>query len=181
MDHMNKHLFDWIAIEDPNGDAQDDNIEEEDEVDSNLGDFEDFDHEEVDEVVSMKRARSVNENKENFLSIFCPNDHNDVDDGAKIALAVGMKFTHQSELKYCFTNYIVKHEYDPWYETNNSIRLLVRCCKGRDPTCPFRPWTSWMKKERTFQIKFLQTIHNCYSALKLGSIVLLTSGLESKL
>ena len=66
---------------------------------------------------------------------------------------IGMNFTHASEDRYCLTNYAVKHEYDLWYENNDANILLVRCSKGRNPTCPFRLWASKIREEMAFQTK----------------------------
>ncbi|KAL7585933.1 uncharacterized protein LOC111921312 [Lactuca sativa] len=82
-----------------------------------------------------------------------------------------MKYSTTVELKYSLSCYAVANGYDLWYEKNDKTRLLVRCCKGKHPTCPFRLYASWMKEEHTFQIKSLITEHKCSRAFKLGSIV----------
>lgn len=84
---------------------------------------------------------------------------------------LGMHFSSPSELKACLSNYAVANGYDLWYDRNDKHRLLVKCCKGKTPQCPFRLWASWMKEERTFQIKSLKKEHSCSRAFKLGSIV----------
>ncbi|CAI9294076.1 unnamed protein product [Lactuca saligna] len=102
-----------------------------------------------------------------FLNKLCPNDeeeedptteqlppvhpmHNSEQQWDQMAPVLGMKFTNPSELKHCLTNYVVKYGYDLWYEKNDKYRLLVKCCKGKEPICPFRLWASWMQEERTF-------------------------------
>lgn len=49
--------------------------------------------------------------------------------------------------------YMVAHGYDLYFEKNDKDILLVKCCKEKAPQCPFRLWASWMKEEKTFQIK----------------------------
>ena len=89
-----------------------------------------------------------------------------------MAPVLGMKFTHPSELKYCLSNYDVKHGYDFWFEKNDKDILLMKCCKGKVPTCPFRLWASWMQEGKTFRIKSLISNHNCSTTFKLGSMVI---------
>nr|KAJ0210961.1 hypothetical protein LSAT_V11C400213480 [Lactuca sativa] len=81
-----------------------------------------------------------------------------------------MKFSSPAELKSSLSNYVVAHVYDLYYEKNGKDRLLVKCCKGKTPQCPFRSWAFWMKDEQKFQIKFIKD-HSCLRAIKLGSIV----------
>nr|KAJ0220123.1 hypothetical protein LSAT_V11C200099760 [Lactuca sativa] len=82
-----------------------------------------------------------------------------------------MRFSSPAELKSSLSNYAVAHGYDLYYEKNDKDKLLVKCCKGKRPQCPFRLWASWMKDEQTFQIKSLREDHSCSRAFKLGSIV----------
>ncbi|KAL4590077.1 hypothetical protein LXL04_002996 [Taraxacum kok-saghyz] len=58
-----------------------------------------------------------------------------------------------------------------WYEKNDKGRLLVKCCKGKSLTCHFRLYGTWMKEEKSFQIKSLINDHNYSRAFKLGCIV----------
>nr|KAJ0185685.1 hypothetical protein LSAT_V11C900486450 [Lactuca sativa] len=86
-----------------------------------------------------------------------------------------MKFANPLELKLCLTNYAVKNGYDLWFEKNDHQKLLAKCCKykknKKSKSCPFRLWATWMKNERSFQIKSLIDRHNCARVFKFGSIV----------
>ncbi|XP_052623735.1 uncharacterized protein LOC128129082 [Lactuca sativa] len=88
---------------------------------------------------------------------------------------LGMKFANPLELKLCLTNYAVKNGYDLWFEKNDHQKLLAKCCKykknKKSKSCPFRLWATWMKNERSFQIKSLIDRHNCARVFKFGSIV----------
>ncbi|CAI9263650.1 unnamed protein product [Lactuca saligna] len=135
----------------------------------------------------MKRATTTIQNKDRFLNKLCPNVeeeedsnveqlphvypvHNSEQQWDEMAPVLGMKFTNPTELKQCLTNYAVKHGYDLWYEKNDKNRLLVKCCKDKEPSCPFRLWASWMQEERTFQIKSLKSSHNCGRVFKIGLV-----------
>ncbi|CAI9289371.1 unnamed protein product [Lactuca saligna] len=61
----------------------------------------------------------------------------------KMVPVLGMKFANPLELKLCLTNYVVR----------NGL------------------WATWMKNERSFQIKSLIDRHNCARVFKFGSIV----------
>ncbi|KAL4557968.1 hypothetical protein LXL04_036164 [Taraxacum kok-saghyz] len=178
VDHDHEPIFEWIALEEPEEDEAEDQDDEDD--DSVIPDGE-KDHEEDEEVISVRRT--VNDH---FLNKLCPveNDFEEGDEALpnyprhdetqawnQIEPELGMHFSSPSELKACLSNYAVANGYDLWYDRNDKHRLLVKCCKGKTPQCPFRLWTSWMKEERTFQIKSLKKEHSCSRAFKLGSIV----------
>ena len=178
VDHDDEPIFEWIALELPEEDEAEDQDDEEDEEVIPDGEK---DHEEDEEVISVRRT--VNDH---FLNKLCPieNDFEEGDEALpnyprhdetqawnKMEPELGMHFSSPSELKACLSNYAVANGYDLWYDRNDKHRLLVKCCKGKTPQCPFRLWASWMKEERTFQIKSLKKEHSCSRAFKLGSIV----------
>ncbi|KAL4565604.1 hypothetical protein LXL04_029706 [Taraxacum kok-saghyz] len=178
VNHDDEPIFEWIALELPEEDEAEDQDDEEDEEVIPDGER---DHEEDEEVPSVRRT--VNDH---FLNKLCPVQnnfeegdealpnyprHDETQAWIKMEPELGMHFSSPSELKACLSNYAVANGYDLWYDRNDKHRLLVKCCKGKTPQCPFRLWASWMKEERTFQIKSLKKEHSCSRAFKLGSIV----------
>ena len=79
--------------------------------------------------------------------------HDETSECDQMVPLLGMKFSNHEELKHCMRNYAVTHGYDFDYEKDDKNRLLVKCCKSKEPKCPFRLWASLMKNKRTFQIK----------------------------
>nr|KAJ0213335.1 hypothetical protein LSAT_V11C400182760 [Lactuca sativa] len=173
VDHHHEPLFDWIQEEE--AEFEDEDLVSIDDVDSILEDGLKAQHVEDDEVISLKRNFN-----DPFLNKLCPiqnddlveEDHNAIrpiyprhdhtQEWNQMKPRLGMKCSTTAELKYSLSCYAVENGYDLWYEKNGKTRLLVRCCKGKHPTCPFRLYASWMKEEHTFQ---------CSRACKLGSIV----------
>ncbi|CAI9293941.1 unnamed protein product [Lactuca saligna] len=155
-----------------------------DDVDSILEDGLKAQHVEDDEVISLKRNFN-----DPLLNKLCPiqnddlveEDHNAIrpiyprhdhtQEWNQMKPRLGMKYSTIAKLKYSLSCYVVANGYDLWYKKNDKTRLLVTCCKGKNPTCPFCLYASWMKEEHTFQIKSLITEHNYSRAFKLGSIV----------
>nr|KAJ0208880.1 hypothetical protein LSAT_V11C400179400 [Lactuca sativa] len=170
-----------IGYEETN--LEDDDLVSIDDVDSILEDGLKVEHVEDDEVISLKRTFN-----DHFLNKLCPiqnddlvqDDHNAIrpiyprhdhtQEWNEMKPRLGMKYSTIAELKYSLICYDVANGYDMWYEKNDKTRLLFRCCKGKNLTCPFRLYASWMKEEHTFQIKSLITEHKCSRAFKLGSI-----------
>ena len=181
IDYMDEPLFEWLEKEDPESDNEAVEMNDEEDVDSQLYDNEKWEHEEDEEVVSIKRTTN-----DHFLNKLCPIEFEDEEDEGpqrtvfpvhdatkdwkEMTPVIGMKFANPV-LKFSLSNYAVANGYDLYYEKNDKDRLLVKCCKNRIPSCPFRLWASWMKNERTFQIKSLQSEHTCGRAFKLGSII----------
>lgn len=180
IDHYNEPLFDWIGDEESDKDIED---SEHEEVDEKFDDGAKLSHEDDEQVVSTKRT--VNDH---FLNILCPVDeeendevrdheepiyprHDESMDWRNMTPMIGMRFANPAALKMLLSNYAVANGYDLWFERNDKERLLVNCCKGKEPKCPFRLWASWVKDEKTFQIKTLIPDHKCSRAFKLGSIV----------
>nr|KAJ0193954.1 hypothetical protein LSAT_V11C800406000 [Lactuca sativa] len=177
VDHHHEPLFDWIQEEE--AELEDEDLVSIDDVDSILEDGLKAQHVEDDEVISLKRNFN-----DPFLNKLCPiqnddlveEDHNAIrpiyprhdhtQEWNQMKPRLGMKYSTTAELKYSLSCYAVANGYDLWYEKNNKTRLLVRCCKGKHPTCPFRLYASWMKEEHTFQINTSVLRH-----FKLGSIV----------
>ncbi|CAI9287868.1 unnamed protein product [Lactuca saligna] len=182
VDHHHEPLFDRIQEE--KADLEDEDLVSIDDVESILEDGLKTEHVEDDEVISLKRNFN-----DPFLNKLCPiqNDdlveedrnvirpiyprHDHTQEWNQMKPRLGMKYSTTAKLKYSLSCYAVVNGYDLWYEKNDNTRLLVRCCKGKNPTCPFRLYTSWIKEEHTFQIKSLITEHKCSRAFKLGSIV----------
>nr|KAJ0203638.1 hypothetical protein LSAT_V11C500254590 [Lactuca sativa] len=182
VDHHHEPLFDWIQEEE--ADLEDDDLVSIDDVESILEDGLKAEHVEDDEVISLKR----NFNDE-FFNKLCPIQNDDLDEEDHNAIRpiyprhdhtqesnemkprLGMKYFTTVELKYSLICYAVANGYDLWHEKNDKSRLLVRCCKRKNPACPFRLYASWMKEEHTFQIKSLIIEHKCSRAFKLRSIV----------
>ncbi|CAI9304035.1 unnamed protein product [Lactuca saligna] len=184
IDHDNEPLFEWIQKEEPDNEEL---VYSEEDVDSVLADDENCEHEEDECVTSSKRIfkRAYNDK---FLNKLCPvlvedeyekgNElpavyprHDATQEWRKMKPELGMRFSSPAELKSSLSNYAVAHGYDLYYEKNDKDRLLVKCCKGKIPQCPFRLWASWMKDEQTFQINSLREDHSCSRTFKLGSIV----------
>ncbi|KAL4570881.1 hypothetical protein LXL04_026545 [Taraxacum kok-saghyz] len=185
VDQYEEPLFEWIQNEEP--EVEDDDGQSEDDEDVKFNDGIKCDHQEDDEVISIRRT--VNDH---FLSKLCPVEvearldedeqsnvdqppiyprHDDIQPWDKMIPELGKQFASPVELKELISNYAVANGYYLWYEKNDKGRLLVKCCKGKLPKCPFRLYTTWMKEEKTFQIKSLINDHNCSRAFKLGSVV----------
>ena len=81
---------------------------------------------------------------------------------------LGMRFVNPKKLKHVLCNYVVANGYQLCNKTNDSRRLLVKCCSG---ACKFRLWAFWMSEEKSFQIKCVINEHNCARNFKLGSII----------
>ncbi|CAI9279777.1 unnamed protein product [Lactuca saligna] len=182
VDHYHEPLFDWIQEEEAY--LEDEDLVSIDDVDSILEDGLKVEHVKDDEVISLKRIFNdhflnklyqiqnddlVQDDHNAIRPIYPRHDH--TQDWNEMKPRLGMKYSTTAELKYSLICYVVANGYDLWYEKNDKNRLLVRCCKGKNQTCPFRSYASWMKEEHTFQIKSLITEHKCSMAFKLGSIV----------
>nr|KAJ0219221.1 hypothetical protein LSAT_V11C300130470 [Lactuca sativa] len=102
-----------------------------------------------DEDVSMKRATTTIQKKGMFFNKLCPNVEKEEDSNVE---------------------QLPPHGYDLWYEKNDKNKLLVKCCKDKEPTCPFRLWAPWTREERTFQIKSLKSSHKYGRVFKIGLV-----------
>ncbi|CAI9264559.1 unnamed protein product [Lactuca saligna] len=126
----------------------------EEDVDSILAYDENCEHEEYEYVTSSKIIfkRTYNDKFLNKLfpvviededekgiqlSVVYPR-HDATQEWRKMKLELGMRFSSPAELKSSVSNYAVAHGYDLYYEKNDKDRLLVKCCKGKRPQCPFR-------------------------------------------
>ncbi|KAI3525338.1 hypothetical protein L1887_04054 [Cichorium endivia] len=87
---------------------------------------------------------------------------------------LGERYESPQQLKACITNYAVANGYQIWFERNDHMRLLARCCKrsNDDETkCPWRLWATWMSNEKSFQVKSLVDEHKCARNFKSASLV----------
>nr|KAJ0184637.1 hypothetical protein LSAT_V11C900455280 [Lactuca sativa] len=193
IDHENEDVLDWAdmeVLEDAEGYYSDPDVD--DHKDSQLSDDIPYKHEadgyipSLDKIVGdefLHRASGISKDKNDELEtdeVETNNGddklvylvHNENQKWDKMVPILGMRFSNPLELKICLTYYAVKNGYNLYYEKNDSQRLLVRCCKdSKNPSCPFRLWTSWMSSESSLQIKSLVDDHNCSKVFKLGSIV----------
>ncbi|CAI9302602.1 unnamed protein product [Lactuca saligna] len=153
----------YCPHEEEEAELEDEDLFSIDDVDSILEDGLKAQHVEDDEVISLKRNFN-----DPFLNKLCPiqnddlveEDHNAIQpiyprhdhtqEWNQMKPRLGMKYCTTAELKCSLSCYAVANGYDLWYEKNDKTRLLVRCCKGKHPTCPFRLYASWMKEEHTF-------------------------------
>ncbi|CAI9277663.1 unnamed protein product [Lactuca saligna] len=198
IDHENEPILDWANKELLTGDELSDVIED-DDTESQISDIVECEHEPDEEVHIFDKTDDDDEflNKLCGKPILNSNQEevNDADDDEdrdkddevvfpvfdekqewdKMVPVLGMKFANPLELKLCLTNYAVKNGYDLWFEKNDHQKLLAKYCKykknKKSKSCPFRLWATWMKNERSFQIKSLIDRHNCARVFKFGSIV----------
>ncbi|XP_052625687.1 uncharacterized protein LOC111879090 [Lactuca sativa] len=85
---------------------------------------------------------------------------------------LGDIFESPAQLKFCVTNYAVSHGYRIYFEKCDSKRIVARCGNRKeDNKCLFRIYATWMYKEISFQIKAMNSDHNCSRQFKFGSIV----------
>nr|KAJ0193556.1 hypothetical protein LSAT_V11C800421030 [Lactuca sativa] len=197
IDHENEPILDWADKELLTGDELSDVIED-DDTESQISDIRECEHEPDEEVHTFDKTYDdeflsklcgkpiLNSNQEEVNDVDDDED-SDKDDEVvfpafdekqqwdKMVPVLGMKFANPLELKLCLTNYAVKNGYDLWFEKNDHQKLLAKCCKykknKKSKSCPFRLWATWMKNERSFQIKSLIDRHNCARVFKFGSIV----------
>nr|KAJ0201086.1 hypothetical protein LSAT_V11C600340760 [Lactuca sativa] len=196
-DHKNEPILDWADKELLTGDELSDVIED-DDTESQISDIRECEHEPDEEVHTFDKTDDdeflnklcgkpiLNSIREEV------NDANDDEDSDKddevvfptfdkkqewdkMVPVLGMQFANPLELKLCLTNYAVKNEYDLWFEKNDHQKLLAKCCKykknKKSKSCLFRLWATWIKNERSFQIKSLIDRHNCARVFKFGSTV----------
>nr|KAJ0219410.1 hypothetical protein LSAT_V11C300125710 [Lactuca sativa] len=198
IDHQNESILQCADKEVLTGDEVSELVED-DDIDSHVSDIMECEHEPDEEVhtfdkivydgflnklcgkpIPNSNQEEVNDDDdddevsgEDYEFGFPVFDENQVWD--KMVPVLGMKFSNPMELKLCLTYYAVKNGYDLWYEKTNHQKLLEKCCKHKknkkNKSCPFRLWTTWMKNERSFQIKSLIDRHNCSRVFKFGSIV----------
>ncbi|KAL4581246.1 hypothetical protein LXL04_017456 [Taraxacum kok-saghyz] len=85
---------------------------------------------------------------------------------------LGERYANIEELRFCLTNYAVANGYPLTVTKSSRERLQVKC--GTDKKgirCVFKLWASWMKQERSFQIKGLNEKHTCIREFKHGTLV----------
>nr|GFA56283.1 hypothetical protein CTI12_AA079050 [Tanacetum cinerariifolium] len=74
----------------------------------------------------------------------------------------GERHESHDQLKRALAFYALANGYKLYYEVNNPRKLVAKCCRDeKDMKCPFRLWASWMKNEKSFQIKKLNDEHAC--------------------
>nr|KAJ0199446.1 hypothetical protein LSAT_V11C600321950 [Lactuca sativa] len=184
IDHQNEHILDWADKEM----LTDDEVIEDDDIESQISDIVECKHEPGEEVHTFDKTDGdeflnklcgkpiVNSNQEEVIDAD-DDEVSDEDDEVvfpvfdekqewdKMVPVLGMKFSNPLELKLCLTNYAVKNGYDLWFKKKDNQKLLAKCCKHKknkkNKSCPFRLWATWMKNER----------HNCARVFKFGSIV----------
>ncbi|CAI9267764.1 unnamed protein product [Lactuca saligna] len=90
----------------------------------------------------------------------------------KMVPKLGDIFESPAQLKFCVTNYAVSHGYRIYFEKCDSKRIVVRYGNRKEENkCPFRIYVAWMYKERSFQIKAMNSDHKCSRQFKFGSIM----------
>lgn len=87
------------------------------------------------------------------MNKLCPIEHDDEDSNEQLVVylrhdatqewkkmehELGMRFSSTVELKSSYNNYVVAYGYDLYHEKNDKDVLLVKCCKEKNPQCPFR-------------------------------------------
>ncbi|CAH1425670.1 unnamed protein product [Lactuca virosa] len=142
-------------------------------VDEELGDY---DRENVDDEGTREEGHSDNEieddedevdQKPTKYSVHDPSDH-----CKKMKPHLGEKYANQTELRFCLTNYAVHNGYPIKVTKSSSIRLQTKCgLDNKGKRCTFKPWASWMNKEKSFQIKGLNDKHTCVREYKHVTLV----------
>nr|KAJ0208052.1 hypothetical protein LSAT_V11C500289790 [Lactuca sativa] len=196
IDHQNEPILDWADKEMLTGNEVSEVIED-DDTESQISDIMECEHEPDEEVHTFDKTDGdeflnklcgkpiVNSNQEE-VNDAADDEVSDEDDEVvfpvfdekqewdKMVPVLGMKFSNPLELKLCLTNYAVKNGYDLWFEKNDHQKLLAKCCKHKknkkNKSCPFRLWATWMKNERSFQIKSLIDRHDCEEYSNLGPL-----------
>ncbi|GJT92874.1 hypothetical protein Tco_1081719 [Tanacetum coccineum] len=85
---------------------------------------------------------------------------------------LGEKYESPEQLKRALVFYALANGYKLYYEVNNPMRLLDKCCRDeKDKKCQFRLWASWMQNEKTFQIKKLNDEHSYSRTFEYGTLI----------
>lgn len=85
---------------------------------------------------------------------------------------LGERYENPAQLKRALAFYGLAKGHNLYYEVNNKHRILAKCSKDNlKRKCPFRLWASWMKTEKSFQIKTLVEKHSCARAYEFPYLV----------
>ena len=85
---------------------------------------------------------------------------------------LGERYANIEELRFCLTNYTVADGYPLKVTKSSRERLQVKCGTDKKGVrCVFKLWASWMKQERSIQIKGLNEKHTCIREFKHGTLI----------